>query len=324
VLNINYPKVSVIMGTYNTSKYIGECVESVLNQSFQDFEFIIINDCSTDNTLKIIKKYEDNRIKIINNNKNVGVAESLNKGLHIAKGKYIAVMDSDDVMMPERLQITYNYLEKNKKVFLVGGALYYMEDNGRLIRKDVPLIGYDRIRKRLKKRSCFWHNTIMFRNDKKTFYRGKFRYAQDYDLFTRLDTKGKRMENIPDILAKYRIHNSSSSYSRRTKQNMFADKVREFYKQRLTTGKDKYAAFNPETIMNLDISNTKNKKILFDESKTNWMTKEYKKSRKYAWRYIINYGPFTKLTLYYLGSYMPKFIIMSYRKIKKSLKRKNG
>jgi hypothetical protein len=132
------------------------------------------------------------------------------------------------------------------------------------------------------------------------------------------------MENIPDVLAKYRIHNSSSSYSKRTKQNMFADKVRQFYKQRLKTGKDEYDIFNPNIIMDLDISNTKNKKILFDESKTNWITKEYKKSREYAWRYIINYGPFTKLTLYYLGSYMPEFIILSYRKIKKLLKRKNG
>jgi glycosyltransferase involved in cell wall biosynthesis len=318
------PKVSVMMGTYNTSKYIGECIESVLNQTFQDFEFIIINDKSTDDTLEVIKRYNDKRIIVINNNKNLGVAESLNKGLRKAKGKYIAIMDSDDVMMPERLQITYDYLEKNKEVFLVGGALYYMEDNGKLMLKDIPLIGYEKIRERLKERSCFWHNTIMFRNDKKTFYRGKFRYAQDYDLFTRLNTRGKRMENMPDVLAKYRIHNSSSSYSRRTKQNMFADKVREFYKQRLTTGKDKYAAFDPKTIMNRDISNTKNKKILFDESKTHWMTKEYKKSREYAWKYIVNYGPFTKLTIYYLGSYLPEFIIKSYRSIKKSLKGENG
>jgi glycosyltransferase involved in cell wall biosynthesis len=313
----NNPKVSVIMGAFNTSRYIDECIQSVLGQTFQDFEFIIINDGSTDDTLKIIKKYKDKRIKIIDNKKNLGVSNSLNKGLKISKGKYIAIMDSDDIMLPERLKITYEYLEKNKDIFLVGGAIYFIDDKGKILGKNVPVSGFENIKKRLKTKNCFWHLTIMFRNDAKNRYREKFRYAQDYDFITLIVTRRKKVNNIDQILTKYRIHNSSTSYSKRTKQDMFVNKIAEFYNQRLRTGKDDYDKFDVGSIMNFDVEKSTDKKILITESKARWESKDYAEARKFSGRYIKNYGISSKQTIYYLASYAPEFIIQLIRKIRK-------
>jgi len=318
------PTVSIVIPAYNASKYIGECIESILNQTLQDFELIIVNDCSTDDTLDTIKKYTDKRIIIINNNTNYGVAKSLNDGIKIAKGKYIAIMDSDDVMIPERLQITYDYLENNKKVFLVGGALYYMEDNGEIIQKDIPQLGFEKIKQRLKRHNCLWHNTIMFRNDKKTFYREKFRYSQDYDFYTLLITRGKRIENITQVLAKYRVHKNSTSYSKRTQQNMLAKKISQFYNQRLKTGKDKYDNFDPEKILHINIEQITDKKTLSNETRIHWIAKDYNATRRFAAKYIRHYGIFNKQTSYYIASYMPKISTWIFRKLKKLLRIKNG
>ena len=112
------PKISVLMPVYNDEKYILEAIESILNQTYINFEFIIINDGSSDNSLKIIQSFNDNRIKIINNDKNRGIAYSLNKGLDIAKCKYIARIDANDVAHPTRLAVQKEYLDQKNEVDL--------------------------------------------------------------------------------------------------------------------------------------------------------------------------------------------------------------
>ena len=107
------PTISVIMATYNNAKYISKTVESILNQSFTDFEFIIINDCSKDNTLKILSRFDDKRINIINNKKNLGLYKSLNVGFNSSSGDFIARIDADDIAFPNRLQVQYDYLKSN-------------------------------------------------------------------------------------------------------------------------------------------------------------------------------------------------------------------
>src|SRR3989344_5781814 len=118
----HFCKISVLMPAYNARKYIGEAIESILNQTFKDFEFIIINDCSTDKTKKIIEEYanKDARIKLINNATNLGLTKSLNIGLKEARGEYVARLDADDVALPERLEKQYEFMEKNKETTLVG------------------------------------------------------------------------------------------------------------------------------------------------------------------------------------------------------------
>ncbi len=124
--NIKAPAISIVMSTYNREAQLPNAIESMLNQSFRDFEFIIINDGSPDNTQKILEKYAalDSRIKIVNNVKNKGLVFSLNAGLKVARGKYIARMDDDDIALPNRLLIQYNYMEKNSQITAVGSAWY--------------------------------------------------------------------------------------------------------------------------------------------------------------------------------------------------------
>ena len=127
------PKISVIMPTYNSESFLRESIDSILNQTFKDFELIVIDDCSTDSSLKIIKEYKrkDNRIFFLKNDKNLGHNKTRNKGLKIAKGKYIAILDSDDISLEKRLEIQYAYLEKNPHIFLVGSSAIYIDENGK-------------------------------------------------------------------------------------------------------------------------------------------------------------------------------------------------
>src|SRR5690606_1184748 len=103
----------IILPAYNAEKYLAEAIESILNQSFKDFEFIIINDGSKDRTEDVILSYNDPRIVYLNNEANLGLIDKLNKGFNIARGKYIARMDADDISSPERLYIQYQFLENN-------------------------------------------------------------------------------------------------------------------------------------------------------------------------------------------------------------------
>ena len=112
--NIKQPKITVLMPVYNAGKYLREAIDSILNQSFSDFEFLIINDGSTDNSKNIIESYNDQRIKFIENDKNSGVIFSLNRGLDLAKGGYIARMDADDISLRDRLKI--QGLRENSRV----------------------------------------------------------------------------------------------------------------------------------------------------------------------------------------------------------------
>ncbi len=131
------PKVSVIMSVYNGDKYLREAIESILNQTFTDFEFIIVNDGSTDNSLEIIESYDDERIKTINNKKNIGLTKSLNKALKFAKGKYIARQDADDVSLPNRFEKQVEYLDSHPEVALVGTSVYLIDENGKIIGKRI-------------------------------------------------------------------------------------------------------------------------------------------------------------------------------------------
>ncbi len=125
--NIKSPAVSIVMSTYNRENLLPIAIDSMLNQSFKNFEFIIINDGSTDNTKHILEQYaaQDNRIKIINNEQNKGLVHSLNKGLNTARGKYIARMDDDDISLPNRLLYQYEYMENHPRTDVLGTSFYY-------------------------------------------------------------------------------------------------------------------------------------------------------------------------------------------------------
>jgi len=114
------PKVTVLMPVYNGEKYLNEAIDSILGQTFKDFKFLIINDGSTDGTADILKSYKDSRIKVTNNEKNIGLTKSLNKGLKMAKSEYIARMDADDISLPTRLQKQVEFMDSHPKVGVCG------------------------------------------------------------------------------------------------------------------------------------------------------------------------------------------------------------
>lgn len=247
------PKVSVIMAVFNPQKrWLNLAISSILKQSFPTFEFIIINDFPNNSNLaKTLSFYKrkDKRIIIIKNEKNIGLTKSLNRGLKIARGKYIARMDADDISFPQRIEKQLAYLEKNPNIFLIGSQVNIIDDQENLIRKKKLPTTPEMIKKILPHRNCLVHPSIMFRNEK-FFYREKFFYAQDYDFYLRAISEGKNIANYPEVLLSYRFSNHSISFARFRQQVYFAYFAKKFYRQRLILGKDNYRQFDGRKITN--------------------------------------------------------------------------
>jgi glycosyltransferase involved in cell wall biosynthesis len=166
----NTPLISVVMPVLNGEKYIGEAVKSVLNQTFKKFELIIINDGSTDNTLKVIDQFKDKRIRIIINEKNLGLVKAINKGIFAAKGKYIARCDADDINKEDRFKKQIDFLEKNSNYVLVGSTVELIDELGKKIDESLVRKGYNslpitdaQIRKEVLVRNPISHPSIMIR-----------------------------------------------------------------------------------------------------------------------------------------------------------------
>lgn len=253
------------MSVYNGEKYLRKCIDSILNQSFEGFEFIIVEDCSQDSTLEILKSYQDSRIKIIQKVENKGFkgfVENLNLGIIQAKGKYIARMDADDVAHPERLQKQYEFLEKNTDIFLVGTSANLIDEKNKNIGHFSAICREENLKKMMLKKNVIFHPTIMFRKEKNIFYRDKFWGCEDYDFYLRLYSENKKIVNLSDTLLDYRILNQSLSRAgNRFEKLIFLEKAKIFYKERTQLGEDSYEYFEPEkfkNILNLEEASAKN------------------------------------------------------------------
>ena len=215
--NISEPFVSVIMPVYNCGNYIAESLESILNQSLADFEFIIIDDCSTDNTIAVINRYHDQRIRLIIKEKNSGYVDSLNTGIEMAKGKFLARMDGDDISVITRLEKQVKFLDDHPEIALCG-AWYQLLSSTEVIQHPVE---NEEIKIALLDYCALGHPTVMFRkgfiDEHNLHYESGFRPAEDYDLWTRISAVGK-MANIPEILLYYRSHNDQVSIKEKGKQ----------------------------------------------------------------------------------------------------------
>lgn len=205
------------MPVYNCELYIREAVDSILNQTFTDFEFLIIDDASTDETVAIIKKYNDPRIELIEKPENSGYTNSLNYGLSIAKGEYIARMDGDDISLPERFAKQVAFLDANLDVVLCGTALKIIGSD-KIIRYPER---HDSIKLDLLKQNCIIHPSVMLRKcilDKYCFiYDIAKEPAEDYDLWYRLSSVSE-LYNLQDVLLSYRMHESQVSQKRNKQQ----------------------------------------------------------------------------------------------------------
>ena len=200
------PKVTVLMTVYNEEKYIRDAVDSVLNQTFPDFELLIVNDASKDSTMTILEEYNDPRIRLISNEKNLGCPKSSNKGLKSAKGKYIARLDGDDICFPNRLKIQYEFMEKHPDIDVLGTSTEVINEKGERIavwrNYFLPEVTYFL----LHFRNCLTHSSVMY---KAQFardiggYNEDIKWGLDYDFFYRASRSGK-LYVIHPILVKYR------------------------------------------------------------------------------------------------------------------------
>jgi len=201
---MNNPIISVILSVYNAEQYLKEAIESILNQTYKDFEFIIIDDGSKDNSLNIIKYFQnnDNRILVISR-ENKGLIASLNEGINIASGKYIARMDADDISLPKRLEEQLRYMQEHEDVIVCGSFIELFGAENKI--RKYPITD-EEIRAFFVFRSPFAHPATMIQTEalKKVLYNKDYTHAEDYKLWMELLSYGK-VYNIPKTLLKYRI-----------------------------------------------------------------------------------------------------------------------
>ena len=220
---VNNPEITVLMPVYNDEKFVRFSIESILNQTFNNFEFIIINDASSDDTLKILEEYQDSRIKIVNNDINLRVPRSLNKGLSIARGKYIARIDSDDISVKERLEKQYLFLENNREFGLVGSYTEVIDENGKSIEFWNEYSEPEYIFYTLSFWNCLVTSSVMFEKDlaiKLGGFDPDYDRTEDYELWYKI-TRVKKIYIIPEYLSKYRKNKSgvTAKYSEEQLKN---------------------------------------------------------------------------------------------------------
>ena len=209
------PTVSVLMPVYNGARYLRASIESVLGQTFTDFEFLIVDDGSTDRTQDIIRGYEDPRIRLVNNDQNTGLAKSLNRGLRLARGGLIARHDADDVSMPFRLETQHRFLVAHPEIALLGAQASLIDQNGHTIfdHTSMPLDSLS-IRWQLMFGNPILHPSVMFRRSVVLQdlggYDEQYQLSEDYDLWSRL-AQQYEVANLPDVLIAYRRHVDSTS-----------------------------------------------------------------------------------------------------------------
>src|SRR3989344_285670 len=222
------PLVSVIMPVYNSESFVKKSVSSVLNKTYRKFELIIVNDASTDKSLAIVKSFQDPRVKIINNVKQVGVAAALNRGLHFAKGRLIARMDADDIALRNRFSVKVKFLRKYPDVVLIGTWVTIINEQGRKIKiKKLPEDS-QKIKSHILRYNPFIHSTIMLRKsvlDSVGSYSERYNGAEDYDLFLKVVSTYKTA-NINKPLLQYRISKSAVTFKQLKKVELQSLQVR--------------------------------------------------------------------------------------------------
>jgi len=225
------PSISVLMPVYNAAPYLKEAIDSILSQTFSDFEFLIINDGSTDNSEEIILSYNDTRIRYVKNEQNIKLIATLNRGIALCKGEYIARMDADDVSLPTRLETQFTFMESHPDVALCG-SWFVSLDNDHNISKYKPT--HNEIMFQMLFQCHLCHPSLMLRRKNILYFDLKFdinfSHAEDYDFFVRIG-RHFQLANIQEVLLKYRIHEGSVSAKHKSIQieNSIKIKQREFH-----------------------------------------------------------------------------------------------
>lgn len=205
--------ITVFMAVYNGEKYIKESIECILNQTYKEFELLIINDGSNDNTENIIFSFNDERIKYVKNEKNLGLNGTRIKGLNLIKSKYISIFDSDDLCLPNKLEKQIDYLEKNPDVVLCGTWGKFINEKSEVFGHDImPTYDKNIVNIEMLFRNQFINPSVVYKTEVAKEVGGYEidNFCEDYCLYSKISKKYK-MANIPEFLTLYRIHDANMS-----------------------------------------------------------------------------------------------------------------
>jgi glycosyltransferase involved in cell wall biosynthesis len=208
------PMISVVMPTYNSEKYVAEAVQSILTQTFRDFEFLVVNECgSDDRTVAIVESFRDPRIRVIQNSRRLGIAESLNAGMRQSRGKYIARMDADDISMPVRFERQIAFMEANPDIAISGTWVELFGDASGVLRHCTDP---EYVKTCMLLTSEARHPTVIMRSSEIRSHALRYDSAhtvEDFELFSRA-VHVVKIANIPEVLLKYRIYAESNSVAK--------------------------------------------------------------------------------------------------------------
>jgi len=227
------PNVNVIVRAFNCERTIGPALESILVQTYPDFEVIVVDDFSTDGTRRVLQAYtqQDARIKVIRNETNQGAFRSINIGLQQGRANYVAIQDGDDLSLPHRFETQVSFLEANPNIALIGGGSYIIDEEGVEIginKLALRRLEPEEVRQRLERGNIFSHSSLMFRREcieAIGFYDEFFVFSHDYEMLIRM---ADRFEIIysDDIVVKWRYLKSSISNTKKPAQVAFSELAR--------------------------------------------------------------------------------------------------
>jgi GT2 family glycosyltransferase len=229
------PKVTVLMTVLNGEQYLPDAIESILQQTFHDFELIIVNDGSTDSSQAIIQSYDDPRIRVIHNPCNRGIYTSANIGLRHAQGQYVARLDADDVSVPDRLKTQIDFMEKNPDIGAVASWMTWIDKTGHVLDDYTPQHHAESIYYTLNFANCMPHSSALYRKvllDRFHGYQDQFSYAGDFDLWQRL-SKQTPLAMIKSVLVHLHVHMNNVSFTKSHEQHQAALSIVHGNMQRL-------------------------------------------------------------------------------------------
>lgn len=236
------PVISVVLPVYNAGKYVKEAVESILGQTYTDFELLIYNDGSTDNSGEIIAGFRDKRIRFFDLETNTGLISVLNRGIEDAKGRYIARMDADDISLEERFAKQFEFLEKNPEYGICGTQIEVIGSGAKIIRPCTD----EKLRWWLFRGSPFAHPTVMMRTsvlrEHGLLYRKEYYLAEDYDMWWRMAACCK-VANLDEVLLRYRMHAEQESSAKAEKQKESFNKGLQAFLKNLGLSINYYSSF---------------------------------------------------------------------------------
>lgn len=221
--------ISVIICTYNRADLLPKAIASVLSQSYQDFELIIIDDASTDNTRNVIQ--DDSRIKYYKNEKNLGISKSRNLGVSLSSGEYIAMLDSDDYWLDNnKLQKQLDLISGDNKIGLVGTGIVLVDEQGSKIKEDIFETSDDLIRQRILLKNQFAQSSVLFRKEAFSSYDESLVVCEDLDLWLKVGKQFK-LANLQEPLTAYLVHSGGISKASKKRIALVTDKVISRYKK---------------------------------------------------------------------------------------------